>query len=85
MTRSVALVITDVSEECSASSIRVTIIGKLETSLAVTSNRQKLYISSQLSSSEMSVLTRTARRNIPEDTILHSHRREDFKSSVIDV
>jgi hypothetical protein len=33
-----------------------------------------------LNSSETSVLTSATRRNIPKDTILHSHRRENLKS-----
>jgi hypothetical protein len=70
MLRRVALVRTEVSEEPSASFIRVTRIAELRTKLAEASNRRM----------QTSVPTRATRRNIPEDTILHSHRRENLKS-----
>jgi hypothetical protein len=69
MLRRVALARTDVSEEYSASFIRVTRIGELGTTLAVTSNRRKL--------------RRVTQRNNPGDAILRSHSRENLKSYII--
>jgi hypothetical protein len=50
MLRRVALVRADVSEELGSSVIRVTRIGEIGTTLAVTSNRRTLGISSQRAS-----------------------------------
>jgi hypothetical protein len=77
MLRRVAFVRTDVSEELSPSFIKVTRIGELGTTLAVTSNRRH-YVPPK-----RRCLHRATRRNIPEDIILHSHRREDLKSYIV--
>jgi hypothetical protein len=76
----------------------VTRIGNLRTLLAVTSNRSMLLLTADvlptspilvtlvmeaLSFSQTSNLIRVTRRNIPEDGILPSDRRENLKSYII--
>jgi hypothetical protein len=74
MFRRVALVRTDVSEERSASIIRVTRIGPLFLVTAKVVRSSPILVTvmmEALHSSEMSVLTRATLRNFPEDSILH--------------
>jgi hypothetical protein len=67
MLRLVALIRTDVSEKSNASIVRVTRIGKLGTTLAVTSNGLTL---------RHLLVTPNV---VPSSHILHSHRRENLK------
>jgi hypothetical protein len=70
----VALVGIDVLGECSASIIRVTRIGELGTTIAVTSNGSTPILVTLMMEairySEMSAFIRVTRRNILEDRIL---------------
>jgi hypothetical protein len=95
MLRRVALVRTDVSEERITSIIRVTRIGELGTTLAVTSNRSTLRRNNVLNSAIVVTLMMEAGLcsgnlvfpvryelgfYIPEDGVLHCHCRKNFKS-----
>jgi hypothetical protein len=70
MLRRVALVRTNVSEEHMASLIRMTKIGELGTTLAVSLLILVTLLMHAIRSSETSALTRATCRNIPQDDIL---------------
>jgi hypothetical protein len=71
MLRRVAFVRTDVSEEPGRLLVAACVV--FSTPILVTLMKEAPGFS------ETSVLTRATRRNIPEDTILHSHHRENLK------
>jgi hypothetical protein len=84
MLRRAALVRTDVSEERSASFIRVTRIGELGATLAVTRNQRTLRRNTKFADSCHATSCLATRRNIPEDVILKLITYLNFCVSKID-
>jgi hypothetical protein len=79
----VALVRTDVSEEQSAHFVFLHSVHRLLVTANVLSSPILVTLMMvALSSFKTSVLTRATRRNIQEDDILHSDRRENLKSYI---
>jgi hypothetical protein len=76
MLRRVALVRADASEECIASIIWVT----RTANVVPCSPILVILMIEEICSSDASGLTRAIGRHIPEDGILHRHRRENLKS-----
>jgi hypothetical protein len=78
MLRCVALAKTDVSEERSASFIRVTRIGELETKLAVTSNRRTSAFFYLLPENFLSPFVEQMIQAVTVTLRLGAERQEDF-------
>jgi hypothetical protein len=76
MLHSVALVRTDVSEKLSASIMRVTRIGELGTTSAITDDGGAKFLRNV-------GITKATRCIIREDGILHCHRRGNLKSYMV--